>query len=86
MANSSYCRFENTFHDLKDCYNNWSDADSESELKFQEKLLRLANKIVITYGSQLNKDAILQDIELMWSQGVLDRHVYEELKLKALSK
>lgn len=85
MPNMSYCRFENTFHDLKDCYDNWNDADSESELRFQEKLLKLANKIVFTYYKQLNKDVVLADIELMWNQGLLERKEYEELKLKALS-
>ena len=45
MSNMSYCRFENTYNDLKDCWEFWDDAESESEKKFKEKLAILCKRI-----------------------------------------
>jgi hypothetical protein len=50
MSNMSYCKMENTFHDLMGCYEGWQDAESESELKYRDKILRLAEDIVDDYG------------------------------------
>jgi len=52
MANMSYCRFENTYSDLRDCYNNWDEANSESEEKYRAKILELAKKIVLAYSEE----------------------------------
>ena len=41
MSNMSYCKFENTYVDLKDCYDNWDECSSESEKKYREQLLKL---------------------------------------------
>lgn len=48
MANMSYCRFENTYHDLLDCEDHFGDKPndesgdeyslSESETKYRNKL------------------------------------------------
>jgi hypothetical protein len=46
MANMSYCRFENTFHDLQDCSINLSSDLSESELEYKEKLIELCKEII----------------------------------------
>lgn len=51
MSNMSYCRFENTYHDLVDCsdaLNNINDLDelSESESEYAAKLIRLCKRIV----------------------------------------
>lgn len=46
MANMSYCRFSNTLGDLRDCYDNWDDAESLAELRAQKKLYALAKEIV----------------------------------------
>ena len=46
MSNMSYCRFENTYPDLEDCYYNWSGAKSESEIQYSKKMLELCMKIV----------------------------------------
>lgn len=47
MPNMSYCRFENTFNDLKDCLTSMENEDelSESEQKFKEKLIKLCSTI-----------------------------------------
>lgn len=46
MANMSYCRFQNTVSDLRDCYDHWDDAESFAELKAQRRLYALAKEIV----------------------------------------
>lgn len=45
MGNMSYCRFENTLKDLRDCYRNWDNYLSTSEERAREKLLRLCQII-----------------------------------------
>lgn len=49
MANMSYCRFENTYSDLQDCYDSLSnksfDELSESERKYAIKLVRMCSDI-----------------------------------------
>ncbi len=45
MANMSYCRFENTYGDLRDCYNALIEAGSIKELEenssvYEEKYIR----------------------------------------------
>jgi hypothetical protein len=51
MANMSYCRFENTYEDLKDCYENIDNDDlSESEKKFKDKLVNLCCEIAKDNG------------------------------------
>ena len=49
MSNMSYCRMENTYSDLFDCYETWEDTESESELKCREKILKLCKKIIDAY-------------------------------------
>lgn len=45
MANMSYCRFENTYKDLKDCYLNIDNELSESEENYRKKLIKLCKEI-----------------------------------------
>lgn len=49
MGNMSYCRFENTLHDLRDCFrameNGEGDELSESERAARVELLKLCRKI-----------------------------------------
>ncbi len=48
MANMSYCRFENTYRDLKDCYEaiSFEDKTNEIETKYKKWLIYLCQKIV----------------------------------------
>ena len=50
MSNMSYCRWENTYNDLKDCYNSMVeeafDELSESEANHKELLLSLAKAML----------------------------------------
>ena len=47
----SYCRFENTYRDLLDCYHNMSDDDlSETEARYKKKIIDLCESITSDYG------------------------------------
>ncbi len=52
MSNTSYCMFENTLTDLRDCYEALCDGKelSESEEKAKAKLIRLCQDIVADFG------------------------------------
>ena len=61
MANMSYCRFENTYIDLKDCYNALCQAGSieeieekanEYEKKYIRKLVELCKEIVSDFCNE----------------------------------
>jgi ppGpp synthetase/RelA/SpoT-type nucleotidyltranferase len=42
MANMSYCRFENTYHDLVDCFDNiWSEAENERDERYRRRMIEL---------------------------------------------
>lgn len=45
MSNMSYCRFENTYHDLIDCYNHLDDNTSSSEEIYKENIIKLCREI-----------------------------------------
>ena len=51
MSNMSYCRFENTYKDLQDCFNNFDDDEdlSKREASFRIRLFQLCQDIVKTY-------------------------------------
>lgn len=47
MSNMSYCRFENTANDLRDCLDHPGDADlSQSEKNARETLLALCRDVI----------------------------------------
>jgi hypothetical protein len=52
MGNMSYCRFENTFHDLQDCAGALEESDelSESETRFRKNLIELCVSIAKEFG------------------------------------
>ncbi len=53
MSNMSYCRFENTYPDLKDCWdairNGEADDLSESEQRAKKRLIKLCREIAEEY-------------------------------------
>ena len=65
MSNMSYCRFENTLGDLKDCRDALEeegiDGLSESELKAYKKLVEVCREIVEFEDEQ---DSLEDDIDL----------------------
>jgi ppGpp synthetase/RelA/SpoT-type nucleotidyltranferase len=41
MANMSYCRFENTYHDLIDCFDNiFEEAENERDERHRKNMIR----------------------------------------------
>lgn len=62
MSNMSYCRFENTLNDLRDCVQHWSDDQddpdedgyvpklSRSEDRARKRLLELCCEIAEVFG------------------------------------
>jgi hypothetical protein len=47
----SYCRWENTYRDLVDCYNNIENNDEEgTEKRYRDRLIKLCKTIAETYG------------------------------------
>jgi len=56
MANMSYCRMENTYSDLRECYENWDAPASEREQKYRDKILKLAQDIVTDCGDVTEED------------------------------
>ena len=63
--NMSYCRFQNTLNDLRDCYQNWDEyADEEhsgddrfevlskDEREARESLMELCRKIVNEFDDE----------------------------------
>lgn len=53
MANMAYCRFHNTWHDLRDCEDHWDDEDlSSHEIESRDKLLKVCKRIVEYYGQE----------------------------------
>lgn len=57
MANMSYCRFENTLNDLKDCTEHMEDDDlSPSEAHCRERMLRLIKTLALEYCGLVEED------------------------------
>lgn len=51
MSNMSYCRFENTFRDLKDCYEHFEDENlSEDEMHYRSKIYDICECIVSEFS------------------------------------
>ena len=62
MANMSYCRFENTLIDLRDCYNNMDDDRlSISEFNKRKQLIELCIDIVNEYEYILSDDFVEEE-------------------------
>ena len=57
MANMSYCRFENTYKDLLDCYHSLDEQLSGREHEYREMLVELCQSIVDEY------DPLCQDMD-----------------------
>jgi hypothetical protein len=56
MANMSYCRFQNTYLDLMDCYDNLNEFLSDSEKRYRERLVELCQSIVEEFNPEEEED------------------------------
>jgi hypothetical protein len=52
MSNMSYCRFENTYRDLSDCFENMENVNENntSEKMYRKNLIELCQNIVDDYA------------------------------------
>ena len=57
--NMSYCRFQNTLEDLKDCWENIDDNTdlSESETKARLRLIKLCKRIADACEDEMEQPA-----------------------------
>jgi hypothetical protein len=57
MPNMSYCRFQNTLQDLRDCLNHLCDDDLSKDEKYaRESLAKLCEKYASDFESYLDND------------------------------
>jgi len=57
MANMSYCRFENTLRDLRDCYRNMDSDDlSKSEFNARKQMIELCWDIYQEYCNNIDDE------------------------------
>ena len=60
MSNMSYCRFQNTRLDLRDCKEALDDGEFESlsgeELHAAKRLIAICQEIAIEYGDLIEED------------------------------
>jgi hypothetical protein len=57
MANMSYCRFENTLFDLRDCYHHMDDEElNKKEIMAREDLINLCVDIAQDYGPEVGRE------------------------------
>jgi len=67
MANMSYCRFENTLRDLRDCYNNMGNGDlSKSEFFARKQMIEMCINIVERYDELVNEEFEEEEVEGMF--------------------
>lgn len=52
MANMSYCRFENTLADLRDCQEAMDEDLSNSEERCRRNLIKICCQIAADYGDE----------------------------------
>lgn len=42
----SYCKFENTYQDLQQCYHDWNEANNDEEVLYRRLVFKLCQSIV----------------------------------------
>ena len=59
MSNMSYCRFENTYRDLQDCYEamaNGTDDLSDTEKRYFKKMVKMCKDIADDFHEEESED------------------------------
>ena len=60
MGNMSYCRFQNTYQDLRDCEEALNENEledlSESELEYAKRLIKKCQRITQDYGHLIEEE------------------------------
>jgi hypothetical protein len=55
MSNMSYCRFQNTVADLRDCYEHMELIEGHTELDARQVLIKLCVDLAIDYGHEIGR-------------------------------
>jgi len=64
MANMSYCRFENTLRDLRDCYDNMdNDNLSKSEFYARKQMIEMCINIANQHDDIVEQEFLEDDFE-----------------------
>jgi len=63
MANMGYCRFENTYRDLLDCYRNINNDLSKNEHYYRELMLKVCQNILNEYDPNSFVEEEIEDEE-----------------------
>ena len=56
MGNMAYCKFENTYNDLQDCYEiiaNSNEPLSSSEEEYKKKLIKLCKDVALDFADTI---------------------------------
>ena len=59
--NMSYCRFENTLRDIRDCYDNMEGSVNEREFEMRKQLVGMCMSIADEYKHLLEEDFVEED-------------------------
>ena len=64
MGNMSYCRFENTYGDLQDCYDALGEKSldelSETEKKYAIKLIKMCREIADDFLDEVEAEGYVE--------------------------
>ena len=64
MPNMSYCRFENTYRDLMDCYHNMENSIyNDREIRYKKQLIDLCAQIADQYTDFVFEEDEEEEIE-----------------------
>lgn len=61
MGNMSYCRFGNTLHDFRDCYDVLEEAESFTDMNLSEDETRAMNRLAVYARQYLDRFTELQE-------------------------
>lgn len=78
MSNMSYCKFENTFRDLEDCYYSLQDGKSQREASYMKSLVLKCADIIEEMMSGRNEDFYIDRDELEEACNDLNEKLSEE--------
>ena len=63
MPNMSYCRFENTFGDLLDCFNNINEETNSRDEDYLQKMINLLTDLVENCDTQDDMLSFMENFE-----------------------
>lgn len=62
MANMSYCRMHNTYHDLVDVSENFGEVESKEEKMYAVMIVELCQSIARQFGEDSSREEIEEQL------------------------